>query len=44
VLVEDWRIEYNTARVRHEAPHDRTEVKDLGRRAVAAAGQKLRAA
>jgi putative transposase len=37
----DW---YNTRRVRHEAPHDRTEVKDLRRRAVAAAGQKLRAA
>jgi hypothetical protein len=30
--------------VRHEALHDRVEVEDLHRRAVVAAGQKLRAA
>jgi transposase InsO family protein len=42
--LREWENFYNYHRVRHEAPHDRTEVKDLRRRAVAAAGQKLRAA
>src|SRR5512132_798672 len=42
-LLAAFIAEYNHRRVRHEAPHDRTEVKDLRRRAVAAAGRKLRA-